>query len=259
METVLVASSQAEAAAARSAREHHAELTTTLRALVETLLAVTAQSDWDTADAARQRLVTWARHHLWPHAQAEEAVIYPAARSIDTGRLLVDALLAEHGALADLIVAVDQAVNRVAAAAKAEALLALFSAHVAKEDEQVIPLLAEAPEVSLDVLLRRTHALIADAQRARSDGAGYVPCNCGEADTAASLPELDARAIPHAIRHATVLGALDQAHHGGGILLIAPHDPVPLLTQLERRSPGVFQVSYVERGPDTWRLSIVRR
>jgi uncharacterized protein (DUF2249 family) len=259
METVLVASSEAEAAAARSAREHHEELTISLMALVETLLAVTAQSDWDTADAARQRVVTWARHHLWPHAQAEEAVIYPAARSIDTGRLLVDALLAEHRALADLIVAVDQAVNPVAAAAKAEALLAVFSAHVAKEDEQVIPLLAEAPEVSLDVLLHRTHALIADGQPARSDGAGDVPCNCGEGDTAASLPELDARAIPHAIRHATVLGALNQAHHGGGILLIAPHDPVPLLTQLERRSPGVFQVSYVERGPDTWRLSIVRR
>ena len=97
-----------------------------------------------------------------------------------------------------------------------------------------------------------------------SSGPGRTaPATCRaaatESDAAGSLPELDARAIPHAIRHATVFGALDQAHHGGGILLIAPHDPVPLLTQLERRSPGVFQVSYVERGPDTWRLSVVKR
>jgi uncharacterized protein (DUF2249 family) len=260
METVLVASSHVEAAAARSAREHHAELTVTLGAQVETLVAVTAQSDWDTADAARLRLVTWARSHLWPHAQAEEAIIYPAARSIDDGRLLVDALLAEHRTLNDLIAGVDRAPNRIAAAAKAEALLAVFSSHVAKEDEQIMPLLAQAPEISLDALLRSTHAMLADNQHVHStDGADDAPCSCGERDAAVVLPELDARAIPHAIRHASVFGALDQTDQGDGILLIAPHDPIPLLTQLERRSPGVFDVSYVERGPNTWRLSVVKR
>lgn len=259
METVLVASSHTEAAAAKSAREHHAELCVTLEAQVETLVAVTAQGDWDTADSARLRLVTWALGQLWPHALAEEAYIYPAARSIDNARPLVDALLAEHRTISDLIAGVDQAPNRVAAVAKAEALLAVFNSHVAKEDDQIMPLLAQAPQICLDALLRSTHAMLSSEEPGHPTDGWDGACGCGESDDGEVLPELDARAIPHAIRHATVLGALDQTSHGGGILLIAPHDPIPLLAQLERRSPGVFEVSYVQRGPDTWRLSVVKR
>jgi uncharacterized protein (DUF2249 family) len=260
MDTVLVPSSQTEAAAAQRAREHHAELSVALEAQVETLVAVTAQSDWEKADAVRLRLLTWAGDFLSPHALAEEAFLYPAARSVDSGQLLVDALIAEHRTLSDLIEDVDRAPNRIAAAAKAEALLAVFTSHVAKEDEQILPLLAQTPDISLDALLRSTDALLAGKRHVPSpDGGDELPCSCDERDGADALPELDARAIPHAIRHATVFGALDQTDHGGGILLIAPHDPIPLLTQLERRSPGVFDVSYVERGPDTWRLSVVKR
>jgi uncharacterized protein (DUF2249 family) len=259
MDTVLVASSQIEAEAAQSAREHHAELCETLAAQVGTLVAVTAQSDWDTADAARLRLVTWAKAELWPHALAEEAILYPAARSIDRGRLLVDALLAEHRTLHQLIEGVERAPNRVAAAAKAEALLAVFTGHVAKEDGQISPLLAEAPDVSLAALLSGMHARLSDEHLVDSGQVDDARCSCDVREPAGALPEFDARDIPHSIRHATVIGALDQADRGGGILLIAPHDPIPLLTQLERRSPGVFEVSYVERGPDTWRLSVVKR
>ena len=45
---------------------------------------------------------------------------------------------------------------------------------------------------------------------------------------------------------------------GGGPVLIAPHDPLPLLAQIERRAPGVFAVDYLERGPQDWRLQFVR-
>ena len=81
-------------------------------------------------------------------------------------------------------------------------------------------------------------------------------CACGEHD--AELPELDARAIPHAIRHATIFGALDSVRPGGGLVLIAPHDPLPLLAQIEQRTPGLFAVDYLERGPQAWRLQFVR-
>lgn len=37
-------------------------------------------------------------------------------------------------------------------------------------------------------------------------------CTCGEHDD--QLPELDARAIPHAIRHASIFGALDSLAPG---------------------------------------------
>ncbi|WP_460871759.1 DUF2249 domain-containing protein [Nocardioides pakistanensis] len=83
-------------------------------------------------------------------------------------------------------------------------------------------------------------------------------CNCGEKD-AEGYPELDARAVPHAIRHATIFGALDAVRPGGGMILVAPHDPLPLLAQIEQRAPGAFEVSYVERGPEAWRLAFVRR
>ena len=89
------------------------------------------------------------------------------------------------------------------------------------------------------------------------DGAAHV-CGCGEADGPAH-PELDARAIPPAIRHATIFGALDGVRPGDGLVLVAPHDPLPLLAQLERRAPSGFEVSYLERGPQTWRLALVRR
>lgn len=83
-------------------------------------------------------------------------------------------------------------------------------------------------------------------------------CACGEED-AGALPELDATVIPHAIRHATIFGALDSLATGHGLILAAPHDPLPLLRQLEKRSPEVFAVDYVQRGPEVWKLRFIRR
>jgi uncharacterized protein (DUF2249 family) len=83
-------------------------------------------------------------------------------------------------------------------------------------------------------------------------------CGCSEQDPAGVLPELDARAVPHAIRHATIFGALGSIGSGSGMVLVAPHDPLPLLAQLEERSPGLFSIDYLERGPETWRLRFIR-
>jgi uncharacterized protein (DUF2249 family) len=72
------------------------------------------------------------------------------------------------------------------------------------------------------------------------------------------MPELDARIVPHAIRHATIFGALDAVRPGQGMVLVAPHDPLPLLAQIEERTPGAFSVSYLARGPEAWRLQFSR-
>jgi uncharacterized protein (DUF2249 family) len=90
-----------------------------------------------------------------------------------------------------------------------------------------------------------------------SSGCGHE-CTCGEVD-GPGYPELDARLVPHAIRHATVFGALDTVAPGGGMILVAPHDPLPLLAQIEQRYDGAFDVEYLERGPEAWRLSLVRQ
>ncbi|MEO8284671.1 MAG: DUF2249 domain-containing protein, partial [Pseudarthrobacter sp.] len=78
-------------------------------------------------------------------------------------------------------------------------------------------------------------------------------CECGIVDEPAYV-ELDVRNVPHAIRHATVFGALAAIGAGEGLILVAPHDPLPLLAQVEERTPGRFTVSYLDRGPEVWRL-----
>jgi uncharacterized protein (DUF2249 family) len=82
-------------------------------------------------------------------------------------------------------------------------------------------------------------------------------CGCGAAHE--EMPELDARAIPHAVRHAAIKGALASLQPGAGMVLVAPHDPVPLLGQIEAEHPGTYDVSYVQRGPEAWKLAFVRR
>jgi len=68
-----------------------------------------------------------------------------------------------------------------------------------------------------------------------------------------SLPRIDATAIDHDIRHAAIFGALASARHG--IELVAPHDPVRLLHQIDDHWPGGFTYEYLER--DTaWRIAI---
>lgn len=81
-------------------------------------------------------------------------------------------------------------------------------------------------------------------------------CGCRGHDEA--LPELDARAIPHAIRHAAIFGAIGSLGLGQAMVLVAPHDPVPLLTQLSQREGDAVSVDYLQRGPDAWRLRLRR-
>lgn len=81
-------------------------------------------------------------------------------------------------------------------------------------------------------------------------------CGCGEEDE--NLPDLDVRAIPHAIRHATVFGALQGLRPSQAMILTAHHNPLPLLRQIEQMFRGAIEVSYVEEGPEVWKLRLLR-
>lgn len=81
-------------------------------------------------------------------------------------------------------------------------------------------------------------------------------CACGHEDE--HLPELDARTIPHAIRHGAIFGSIGQLRPGAALVLIAPHDPLPLLQQLEDREGGAIAVEYLQRGPEDWKLKMTR-
>ena len=80
-------------------------------------------------------------------------------------------------------------------------------------------------------------------------------CGCGGHD--AADPVLDVRAIPHAVRHGAVFGAFDSIAPGGSLILVAPHEPLPLLAQLAQRAP--IDVETLVDGPTEWHLRLTRR
>lgn len=81
-------------------------------------------------------------------------------------------------------------------------------------------------------------------------------CDCGEHDT--TLPELDARMIPHAIRHGAILGAFSQLRPGQSMILVAPHDPLPLIAQMQQTFGETFAYAYVERDASAVRVQFTR-
>ncbi len=81
-------------------------------------------------------------------------------------------------------------------------------------------------------------------------------CGCGHHD--AAVPSLDAREIPHAIRHGAILGAVASLPAGGALDLTAPHNPTPLLAQIAEAESGAIDVTYLVSGPEAWTLRLTR-
>ena len=82
-------------------------------------------------------------------------------------------------------------------------------------------------------------------------------CRCGE-EGSSTYPELDASLIPHEIRHPAIIGALESFKPGQGIILVAPHKPIPLLAQIEKKHPAIFSVTFLDEGPDKWHVQFIR-
>ena len=273
MNDVVVASTDRDAAAAAAVEQHHAEMAATLGRKVEDLLDAAAAGEAAAIASANESLVGWCLRELLPHALAEEKAMYPAAHDTVEGRLLVTGMLAEHGVIVGLVEEVAEEADPVRAAAAAKALLVMFQSHLAKENELVLPLLASKADVSVAELLAGMHELLGGDQEGHEaheaheghehqqagaeSGCGHG-CACGETD-GPDYPELDVREVPHAIRHATVLGALEAIGPGGGLVLVAPHDPLPLLAQIGKRFGDAFAADYLERGPSAWRIAFLRR
>ncbi|WP_088281062.1 DUF2249 domain-containing protein [Kineosporia sp. R_H_3] len=81
---------------------------------------------------------------------------------------------------------------------------------------------------------------------------------CGCSTPATGVPELDARLLPRAVRHAAVLGAFDAVPAGGALDLVTPHRPTPLLRQIAAKLDGQVSVVELEHGADEWRGRITR-
>lgn len=258
--------SDADRRAAAAVVAHHGQLAADLDRHVAALRDAAGEPAGSVWRRQRQDLATWLREELVPHAAAEEAGLYPAAAELPGGRLLVDGMLAEHRAITALVAEVEAAGTAVDAAATARALAALFDVHLAKENDLILPLLLDAPRVSVADLLEGMHDLLGADQTA-DGGCGCGGCGCGGDRGQADAPvptltvdaRLDVRSLPHGERHARVLSALDALPADGALVLVAPHAPRPLLAEVDARYPGQIDVQWLQEGPDVWQIRLQRQ
>ena len=263
---LIMATSAEDASSVDELREVHAEILGRLTGIADGLSASAGASGQE-FDLAYRDGVAYIGETVLPHLLVADELLYPAARASAPTKLLAEATLAGTSAIAEQGGRLEHATERPRAIAATESVRALVQARFAAEDDVLLPALAASPGVSLAEIVRemsqRAPAAGARATEgsaaapAEAAGHGHGGCGCAESGSTGA-PELDVRQIPHAIRHATVFGAFDAVPAGSSMILIAHHDPVPLLHQLSDRSGGRLEVAYEERGPEAWRLRLTR-
>ncbi len=256
MNNLVLASSPTEAASLEEARTRLAEAAGTLGTLANNLTATAGNpAAAELAQADQGALVEFAEKELIP-VSAALAGAFPAAGATAESRLLSTIANAHAERIASTAKSLETQEAPIHMVQAGGRLLEAATAFITQASEWILPALAQNTAVSLSTLLPKPAAAAGG-----TDSEGKAPasggCACGGHDEP-GLAELDTRVIPHAIRHATIFGALEGLNTGKGILLVANHNPLPLLAQLEQRSPGKFEVSYVEDGPELWKLSMVR-
>jgi hypothetical protein len=169
-DNLTIATSEADARAAEAVERHHAQMAGELELRAESLAAAARADRPDDVEEARLGLVRWCRDELVPHALAEESTMYRAAGEMLPARLLVEAMLVEHQRIIGLVDALGSTSEPVAAAALARALRELFESHLAKENDQVLPLLVASRDVSVAELLGGMHELLGDERGEGHEG-----------------------------------------------------------------------------------------
>lgn len=212
---------------------HHAALADRLSALTTAVIDGARSGSFDEPQAD---LVAWFATELLPHARAEETALYSAGSLLESTRLLVDAMVAEHRALEVLVNDLGHIRDALAVAVVAGSAEALFAVHLAKENELLLPALDTAG-VDIGAALAGIHEILGGT---------------GEPD------ELDVRTLPHGGHHEIIFARLDQLQPGGRLMILNDHDPKPLRYQTDTFRPGLFTWTYLETGPLRWRVEVTR-
>ena len=71
-----------------------------------------------------------------------------------------------------------------------------------------------------------------------------------------TVAEIDVRTIAPDERHAQLFARFDALQTGEAFVIVNDHNPVPLHMQLEGRAPGQVAWTYLQQGPDLWRVQI---
>ena len=197
-------------------------------------------------------LIALLEGELQSHARAEADHMYPTVDDIVRRHGRATATMdIDHEVIAKRVRDVTVIVERLRVAtdprdkaqakrALREALIkldALVDVHMEKEERVYLPLLeAYLPAAAQRDLLEKMH---------------------GEAPPPGAERTIDARAIPHAVRHEEILAAFARLPDGESFVLVNDHDPRPLAYELAQAHPGAFRWEDLERGP-AWRVRITR-
>lgn len=81
-------------------------------------------------------------------------------------------------------------------------------------------------------------------------------CGCHSTQSA---PVLDVRDMAPRIRHPKIFETFDAIRPGEAFVLVNDHDPKPLFYQFRAERPDAFRWTYLEQGPEVWRVEIAKR
>lgn len=72
------------------------------------------------------------------------------------------------------------------------------------------------------------------------------------------LSTTDVREIPPRERHPQIFSKANGLAVGESLVIVNDHDPRPLHYQLQAQYPGQFSWTYIEAGPEVWRVKLGR-
>ena len=78
-------------------------------------------------------------------------------------------------------------------------------------------------------------------------------------ETEAFPPFIDVRIVPPGQRHPRICAMANALEGGAAFTIINDHDPKPLHYQLQAEYPGQFSWTYLESGPEVWRVELGRQ
>ncbi len=122
--------------------------------------------------AAVAGLVAYLAGEILPHAAAEEETIYPAAARLDGLAGTVSEMTAEHRVLSAAAGRLAEATGSEEAAQQAQGIATLFTSHVTKENEVLLPALLASEDTDLPALLAAMHTRTRQAAQANPPRSG---------------------------------------------------------------------------------------
>jgi uncharacterized protein (DUF2249 family) len=209
----------------------------------------------ENADGDPVSFVHFLRREVLPHANGEERFLCPAVEPLLKAHGMATATMRiDHRAIERHIQSLENAAARLKSdvkARRAEArrdlarlvweLQALFEVHLEKEEQVYLPLMEQyVPESEQRRILEQMHEASPEQAAQREEAA------------------LDVRPVSAARRHPLILETFQALRPGQSFTLVNDHDPKPLFYQFQAEQPGKFTWTYLEQGPEVWRVRIGR-